>query len=249
MRRLRTGRAHVEVWPDASALITRAAELLAETARQSTAARDRFTIALAGGSTPRALYERLAGEAYAPRLPWPETHVFWSDERCVPPESNESNYGMAHEALLARVAIPAEQIHRLRGEDDPRQAARDYERILEANFDESPPRFDLILLGMGADGHTASLFPDSAALEETEQLVAAPYVAELKSHRLTMTPRLINAARSVIFLVTGQAKAASLSAVLEGERDPRRYPSQLIAPESGELVWLVDEAAAGGLSL
>jgi 6-phosphogluconolactonase len=249
MRRLRAGGAHVEVWADADALITRAAELFAETARQSVAARDRFTVALAGGSTPRALYELLAGEAYAPRIPWGETHVFWGDERCVPPASNESNYGMAHEAMLARVPVPAEQIHRLRGEDEPEQAARDYEKILGATFDESPPRFDLILLGMGADGHTASLFPDSAALGETERLIAAPYITGLKAHRLTMTPRLINAARSVTFLVAGEAKAASLSAVLEGESDPRRYPAQLVEPASGELVWLVDEAAAGGLSL
>lgn len=249
MRGLRAGRAHVEVWPDSAALTTRAAELFTETARQSVAERDRFNVALAGGSTPRALYELLAGEVYAPRIPWPELHVFWSDERCVAPASEESNYRMAHETMLRRVPVPAEQIHRMRGEDEPRQAAHDYERILENEFEENPPRFDLILLGMGEDGHTASLFPESPALGGTEHLVIAPLVEKFKAHRLTLTLRTINAASSVIFLVAGSAKAETLRAVLEGERDGKHYPAQLVEPERGELVWLADEAAAKGLSL
>ncbi|MCA1556920.1 MAG: 6-phosphogluconolactonase, partial [Acidobacteria bacterium] len=154
-----------------------------------------------------------------------------------------------HEALLARVPIPEAQVYRMRGEDEPQHAARDYEKILSEKFDENPPRFDLILLGMGEDGHTASLFPDSPALDEFEHLVAAPFVEKLKANRLTMTPRTINAAHSVTFLVAGDAKAATLRAVLEGERDTRRYPSQLVNPAEGELVWLVDEAAASALSL
>jgi 6-phosphogluconolactonase len=249
MKRLRAGKAHVEVWPEQRALITRAAELFAETARQAIAWRDKFTVALSGGSTPRALYELLAGETYAPRIPWEQTHIFWSDERCVPPTSDESNYRMAYEAMLARVPVPAEQVHRMRGEDDdPDEAARDYEKILQEKL-ENPPQLDLILLGMGEDGHTASLFPGSTALDETEHLVAAPFVEKLKAHRLTMTFRTINAARSVTFLVAGEAKAETLRAVLEGERDPHRYPSQLVEPAGGELVWLVDEAAAKRLSL
>lgn len=238
----------MEVWPDSRALITRAAELFAETARQSVAWRDKFTVALSGGSTPRALYELLTGEIYAPHIPWEETHIFWSDERCVPPTSDESNYRMAYEAMLARVPIPEEQIHRMRGEDEPQQAARDYQAILEEKLG-NPPRFDLILLGMGEDGHTASLFPSSDALDDTEHLVVAPYVEKLKAHRLTMTFRAINSARSVTFLVAGEAKAETLRAVLEGEKDPHRYPSQLVEPDKGELVWLVDDAAAKKLTI
>lgn len=248
MRRLRAGKAHVEIWPDSRSLTTRAAELFAETARQSIAWRDQFTVALSGGSTPRALYELLAGEVYAPRIPWEQMQVFWSDERCVPPTSDESNYRMAYEAMLSRVPVPEEQVHRMRGEDETWQAALDYEKMLQEKL-EHPPQLDLILLGMGEDGHTASLFPGSTALDDTEHLIVAPFVEKLKAHRLTMTFRTINAARSVTFLVAGEAKAETLHAVLEGERDPHRYPSQLVEPEQGELVWLVDEAAAKCLTL
>lgn len=249
MRRLRAGKAHLEVWPNAHALIMRAAELYAETARQAVEWRGSFKVALAGGSTPRSLYEHLAGELYAPQIPWEETHFFWGDERCVPPSSDESNYRMAYEAMVARVPVPPTQIHRMRGEDEPVEAARAYAGILAKEFEENPPRFDLVLLGMGEDGHTASLFPGSQALDDAGQLVAAPYVAKLKAHRLTLTFRTINAARTVMFLVSGEAKAEVLSRVLEGERDARRYPSQGVEPEAGELVWLVDEAAAKSLSL
>jgi 6-phosphogluconolactonase len=249
MKRLRFGTAHLEVWEDARAIAARAAGLLTETSRQSVAARGRFTLALSGGSTPRALYELLAGELYAPRIPWGETHIFWSDERCVPPTQEESNYRMAHEAMLARVPVPPEQIHRMRGELEPEQAALEYEKILAEGFGETPPRFDLILLGMGEDGHTASLFPDSAALSDTARLVAAPFVEKFKAHRLTLTLRTINAARTTIFLVSGAGKAETLRAVLEGEKGAQPYPSQLVSPASGELVWLVDEAAAKGLSV
>ncbi|MBD0372127.1 MAG: 6-phosphogluconolactonase [Pyrinomonadaceae bacterium] len=248
MKRLRIGKAHVEVWANAHQLINRAAELFAETARQVVAEHDSFAVALSGGTTPRALYEMLAGEVYAPQIPWEEMLVFWSDERCVPPEADESNYRMAYEAMLARVPVPVNQIHRMRGEDEPEQAARDYEKLLQEKLG-NPPRFDLILLGMGEDGHTASLFPNSPALHDTEHLVAAPYVEKLKAHRLTMTLVTINAARNVTFLATGEAKAATLRAVLEGEKDARRYPSQLVEPTGGELIWLVDEAAASRLTI
>lgn len=239
----------MEVWPDAHALTTRAAELFAETARQRVAECDSFKVALSGGSTPRALYELLAGEIYAPRTPWEETQVFWSDERCVPPTSDESNYQMAHEAMLARVPIPPGQIHRMRGEDEPEEAARSYARLLEEKFDEKRPRFDLILLGMGEDGHTASLFPHSTALLDVDHLVAAPYIEKLKAHRLTLTLPVVNAAASVIFLAAGENKAETLRIVLEGEVQGQEYPAQLVSPERGELVWLVDEAAARRLTL
>lgn len=249
VKRLRLGGAHVEVWRDASLVATRAAELFTETARQSVASEGRFTVALSGGSTPRALYELLAGDVYAPRTPWDASHIFWSDERSVPPESDESNYHLAYEAMLSRLPVPASQIHRMRGEDEPHRAAMDYERILVEEFDETPPRFDLILLGMGEDGHTASLFPGSSALAESERLVAAPFVEKLNAHRLTMTLRTINAASSVIFMVAGEAKANALRAVLEEERsEDGLYPAQMVRPVRGELIWLVDERAASLLS-
>lgn len=249
MRRLRAGKSEVEVWPNSHALAMRAAELFTETARQSVALGDAFKVALAGGSTPRALYHLLAGEIYAPRLPWKETHVYWSDERCVPPTSDESNYRMANEAMLAHVPVPFNQIHRMRGEIDPEEAAREYASLLEEKFDENPPRFDLILLGMGEDGHTASLFPHSQALLDTEHLVAAPYIEKLNSYRLTLTLKAINAASSIIFLAAGENKAEALRAVLEEKGSGREYPAQLVSPARGELLWLVDEAAAGRLTL
>jgi 6-phosphogluconolactonase len=248
MRRLRAGKAHVEVWPDVRELATRAAELFAETARQAVEEYDSFKVALAGGSTPRALYELLAGEIYAPSIPWEEVQVFWGDERCVAPSSDESNYRMAYEAMLSRVPVPVEQIHRMRGEDEPEEAARSYALLLQEKLG-NPPRFDLILLGMGEDGHTASLFPGSHALDDTSHLVAAPFVEKLKAHRLTMTLATINAARNVTFLVAGEAKAETLRSVLEGDGEPRVYPSQLVEPANGELIWLVDEAAAKHLTL
>jgi len=250
MRELRAGEAHIEVWADAPALIARAGQLFAEKARHAVSTEGRFTVALSGGSTPRALYQRLAAavEPDAPGIPWRDTHIFWSDERCVPPSSQDSNYRMAYDALLGRVHIPAEQIHRMRGEDEPARAALDYEKLLEEQFEKTPPRFNLMLLGVGEDGHTASLFPYSAGLEETKRLVASPFIEKLRAHRLTMTPGAINAARTIMFLVTGRAKAETLRAVLEGERDPRRYPAQLVEPDGGQLIWLVDEAAASLLS-
>lgn len=249
MRRLKSGKSLVEVWPNAHALTMRAAELFTETARQSVAERDSFKVALAGSSTPRALYELLAGEIHAPRMPWKETHVFWGDERCVPPSSDESNYQMANEAMLARVPVPFAQIHRMRGEIEPQQAARDYNQLLRATFEENPPRFDLILLGLGEDCHTASLFPHSTAILDVDNFVSAPYVEKLKAHRLTMTFPVINQADSVIFLVAGESKADALRVVLEEEVSGMNYPAQLVSPTRGQLLWLVDEAAAGRLSL
>jgi 6-phosphogluconolactonase len=227
----------------------RAVRLFIETARQSVEERDSFKVALAGGSTPRALYSLLGEEIYASRVPWEKAQVFWGDERCVPPSSDESNYRMAFDALLSRVPIPPGQIHRMRGEDEPEQAARDYGQLLLEKLHENPPRFDLILLGMGEDGHTASLFPDSPALLDTVHPVAAPYVEKLKSHRLTLTLPVINAAASIIFLVTGEQKAETLRIVLEEEGRGREYPAQLVSPTRGELLWLLDEAAASRLSL
>ncbi|HEX8746335.1 MAG TPA: 6-phosphogluconolactonase [Pyrinomonadaceae bacterium] len=248
MRIIKAGGASVEVWPDAESLNGRAAELFTETARRCVEIEGSFKVALSGGSTPRSLYELLASEAYARRTPWAETYVFWSDERCVPPTSVESNYRMAFNALLWRVPVPPGQVHRIRGEDDPDKAARDYSRVLREKLDGNPPRFDLILLGLGEDCHTASLFPNSSAILDVDNYVSAPYVEKLKARRLTLTFPVINESAGVIFLVSGESKAEALRVVLEEEVSGMDYPAQLVSPTGGELIWLIDEAAAERLS-
>jgi 6-phosphogluconolactonase len=237
---------HVEVWRDLQELCSRAAELLIGIAREAVTARDAFTVALSGGKTPKALYELLRDDTMAARLPWEKTHVFWSDERCVPPDDPESNYRLANQSLLAHVPVPREQIHRMHGEDlDPQHAAEDYAAELENHFGAGDPRFSLILLGMGEDGHTASLFPHSPVLADREHTVAAPYVEKLAAYRLTLTLRTLNAAATVMFLVSGEEKATALKAALEDVADDDgSVPARLVRPKRGELVWLVDEAAA-----
>ncbi|HKS28603.1 MAG TPA: 6-phosphogluconolactonase [Pyrinomonadaceae bacterium] len=248
MRRLKIGKSQIEVWPNAHVIALRAAELFVETAMQSVEERDSFKVALSGGSTPRALYGLLTRGSFLSSMPWEKTQVFWSDERCVPPTSEESNYRMAFDAMLRHVPVRPEQVHRMRGEDEPDEAARSYSQLLREKFDESPPRFDLILLGLGEDCHTASLFPHSPAILDADNLVSAPYVEKLKAHRLTLTFPVINEAASVIFLVAGESKADALSIVLEEEVSGMDYPAQLVSPTQGNLLWLVDEAAAARLT-
>lgn len=245
MNSFRINGARVEVWRDLAEVSARASELLIGIAREAVTSQGEFSLALSGGSTPQALYQLLASEAKAARVPWTQTHVFWSDERCVPPDDAESNYRMAHETLLAHVPVPVEQVHRMRGEDEPERAAEAYAEELAAHFGASLPRFSLILLGMGADGHTASLFPHSPALKETQRTVTATYVEKLASHRLTLTLPALNAAATVLFLVSGEAKAAALNAVFESDAiEDGSCPARLVRPAQGELIWLVDEAAA-----
>jgi len=212
----------------------------------------KVTVALAGGATPKLLYTLLATEPHRRHLPWPRTHVFWGDERCVPPDHPESNYRMAHEALLRHLPIPPEQIHRMRGEDpDPERAAAEYEERLRTAFHGQAgalPRLDLVLLGMGADGHTASLFPHTEAVREQQRWVVRNHVPKLQADRLTLTAPVINWGATILFLVAGNDKAAALQEVLEGPADPERLPAQLIRPTAGRLVWLVDLAAASRLA-
>jgi 6-phosphogluconolactonase len=244
MNNIRINGARVEIWRDLAELSERAAELLIGIAREA-AAHGAFTLALSGGSTPKALYELLATEEKSARIPWEQAHIFWSDERCVPPTDPQSNYRMADEALLSRVKIPDEHIHRMRGEDEPASAAEAYAAELEKQFGAGDPRLSLILLGMGEDGHTASLFPRTHALADASHTVVANYVEQLASHRLTMTLRTLNAAATVIFLVSGEAKAAALDKVFEKEAiEDDAPPARLVRPAHGELIWLVDEAAA-----
>ena len=232
------------VFADAGEVALAAARRFASLAVQAVAERGAFSVALAGGNTPRRVYELLAGEEFS-GIPWPSVHVFFGDERAVPPDHPESNYRMAAEALLSRVPLPAANVHRMKGEGDARADASLYEDELRGFFgDVALPRFDLVMLGMGDDGHTASLFPGTTALAEERAWVAANWVEKFQTWRITLTAPAINAARRVLFLVTGAAKAGRLREVLKGERDPARLPSQLISPHDGALEWFVDRAAA-----
>lgn len=242
----------VVICRDLNEVSLRAAELFVQLADTAASSAGRFTVALSGGSTPRALYTLLASDRFRSRVPWSNVHLFWGDERCVPPDHSESNYRMAREALLDRSPIPPENIHRMPTEfEDPGDAAAEYERTLKAFFRVPVgelPRFDLILLGMGDDGHTASLFPGTAALAEQERWVTANYVEKLATHRLTLTVPVINHAANVVFLISGEAKASVLREVLEGGYQPERFPSQFIRPEGDKLLFILDRAAAKELT-
>jgi 6-phosphogluconolactonase len=238
----------IDVYPDLESLSRAAAALLVERANLAVAARGRFSVALAGGATPRRTYELLAAPPHKYQAPWDRVHVFWGDERCVPLTDPRSNARLAQAAWLDRVPIPAGQIHPINCAADPAAAAREYEAKLQKFFAGQSPILDLVLLGLGEDGHTASLFPGTPALAESERWVAAVSVAGQDLNRVTMTPPLINQAAMVAFLVAGGAKAGVLEKVLHGPRDPARLPAQLIQPQHGELLWLVDLAATGDLA-
>ncbi len=233
------------------ALSAAAAEQFTLLAGEAVQVRGRFLVALSGGSTPLELFHKLARPPYRDSLPWAQTHVFWADERCVPPEDKESNYGEAYRAFLGPCEVPASNIHRVKGELEASAAAGDYARELGRFAAEGLawPRFDLALLGMGADGHTASLFPGKIDPQEDSlpALAASGAYEGRPAQRVTLTPPVLNAARHVLFLVSGAGKAEALAGVLGQERDPLRWPAQRIRPEPGSLLWLVDEAAAGQL--
>ncbi|GAB4524586.1 MAG: 6-phosphogluconolactonase [Anaerolineae bacterium] len=232
----------IQRFADVDALAKAAAAQVVAVGQAAIAENNRFTVALSGGSTPKAVF-RVLRETSA--LDWSKTFVFWGDERTVPPDHEDSNYRMAKEYLLEHVPVPQENVYRMPGELDPTEAAARYEATLKAFFStEGWPRVDLILLGMGDDGHTASLFPGTAALNEQTQWVVANHVPKLDTWRITFTAPLINAAANVTFWVTGTSKADALREVVNGPYMPETYPSQLIEPINGNLVWMVDEAAA-----
>lgn len=240
----------VRVLPDQPTTAAAAAELFVERAADAQARRGVFTVALSGGSTPRQFHALLAASPLREKVDWSRIQFFWGDERCVPPDHPDSNYGMAVETLLHAVPVPADHIHRMRGEDDPAQAAAAYEAELRQVFgvaEDDIPVFDLILTGMGPDGHTLSLFPHTDALTVTDRLVVANHVPQLKTDRMTFTKALANAANLVAFVIAGEDKANALAAVLEGGPNPLQYPSQLIVPTTGELLYLVDALAASML--
>ena len=240
------------VWPEAEQVAAAAAELFQAAVAAAVAARGVARVAISGGSTPKTMFALLADPAkpFAGSIPWQALHVYWVDERCVGPEDAESNYRMTREALLAKVPLPASQVYRMEGELDPEEAASRYETVLRNSMKlegAESPAFDLLLLGMGDDGHTASLFPHTAALEEIVRLVVANHVPQKETWRITLTAPVINQAKQVAFLIEGGAKAKVLAEVLTGPHDPERLPSQLVRPASGQLAFLLDQAAAAGL--
>jgi 6-phosphogluconolactonase len=233
-------------------LFDAAAEEVVRATNEAVTHRGRFTIALSGGSTPKSLYNLLATNARA-TLPWDRMFFFWSDERHVPPTDPDSNFRMADEAMLAKIPVAASNVFRVPAENpDAAAAAQAYEQTMQKFFELKPgefPRFDLILLGLGPDGHTASLFPETAALQEKSRLVVANWVEKFKTSRITFTLPVLNAARSVAFLVGGVDKAPALHAVLEDETAPGSlYPAKLVHPSDGKLLWLLDRAAASQLA-
>jgi len=238
-------RDRIEVCPDLATLSRRGAELFLTTAKAAIAERGRFAVAISGGSTPLPLYQLLASEEFCGRLDWEKVHFFWADERCVPREHPDSNYGAAHDILLSRVPLPAANIHRIQGELPPQQAADAYEEQLHRFFDKELPVFDQVLLGMGADGHTASLFPETLPSMASGRLAAPVYLARLNSHRVTLTLPVINSARRVVFLVAGKDKAPVLREIVGVGNTS--YPAALVEPQ-GEVIWLLDKEAAGNLT-
>lgn len=236
------------ICPDMEGLSREAARrILAAVLADRAARKEPFRLALAGGSTPRRLYEVLASGEFKAKIPWTHIQLFWGDERLVPHDHVESNYRMAQEALLKRVAVPRENVHPVPIRPSPDDAAQAYEQTLRTTFRQRRgyPVFNLVLLGLGADGHTASLFPGAAALQEKDRLVVGHSMGVKMPARVTLTLPVINRAERVYFLASGESKAAALQTVLEIEG---QLPAQLVAPRKGELVWLVDTPAAGRLA-
>jgi 6-phosphogluconolactonase len=241
----------IVVLPDINQIAQEAARRWIEIAQGAVAERGSFSVALSGGKTPRTLYELLAVEPWRAQAPWGSTHVFWGDERRVPSTDPQSNYRMAREALLEHVPIPGEQVYRMHGEDLLSSAVQDYENKLWRYFRfgrREWPRFDLFLLGMGVNGHTASIFPGTRAVSDLSSMVLAYQVPQLAAERMTLTLPVINHAHHILFLVAGAEKAHTLASVLEGESHPSTYPAQAVRPVDGTLTWLVDQAAASELT-
>lgn len=224
-----------------------AAQLIIDLAGESVTERGRFVLCLSGGETPKSLYSLLSEKPYRELIPWQNTFVFWSDERMVPSEDERNNANMAISVLLSKIDIPAYQIYRIPVNIKPVEAARQYEADLKSFFGEEPPRFDLILLGLGENGHTASLFPGTEVLHEKSHWVKEVYVDEMRMYRVTMTAPLINQARKILFLVSGKEKAPILKEIITMKEDAVKFPVQLINPDPGVVDWYVDEQAASGI--
>jgi len=239
----------IRVFDDLESISQAAAELFTDVAQQAISVHERFSVALSGGHTPHRLYEILATHPFQNQIQWQSVHFFWGDERCVPPTDPRSNFRMAHETLLTNVPIPIANIHPVCNDLSPADSAVHYEAQLRIFFGKQPPAFDLILLGLGDNAHTASLFPHTSVLNETERWVAEVYIPESEMARVTLTAPIINQASQVVFLVCGADKAPALRNVLEGTYQPHELPAQLIRPNGAHPTWLVDKAAAHKLTV
>jgi 6-phosphogluconolactonase len=236
------------VYDDSELLSRAAAQLFADRARLAVQQKGRCVALLSGGTTPRRMYQLLAQAPLVHQVPWRELQLFWGDERYLPQDDPQSNFGMARAALLGRVPLQPEQLHPVPFASSPWESALCYEQELRAFFAPGPPHFDLTLLGLGANGHTAGLFPRSAPLGEHERWSCELYLPQEDRFRVTLTAPVLNRTDLVMFLVAGEGKAAALAQVLEGEYRPEELPAQLIDPHHGELIWLVDRLAAGKLT-
>jgi 6-phosphogluconolactonase len=244
----------VRILTNLEAIAKRAAQEFVQAATSAVSEKGSFSVALSGGSTPKALYSILANDAaLRAQVPWDKMSVYFGDERSVGPDHPDSNFRMAAETMLSKAPLKGDQIFRIKGEyKDTEKAAQEYEQALRSSFKIAVgkfPRFDLVLLGMGNEGHTASLFPGTKALHETKRLVVRNWVGKLYTERITLTARAINNAARVIFMITGADKALALKGVLEGPHEPDQLPAQMIQPSNGKLLWLVDTIAAGMLSI
>jgi 6-phosphogluconolactonase len=237
----------ISVFRTIEALNESAAQLFVHLAEKSVMARGRFLLCLSGGNTPKGLYTLLSVNPYRDIIPWKNTFIFWSDERCVPADDERNNARMATEVLLKKIDIPSSNIFPVLVNLNPAEAASNYEQTLRDFFGMKPPRFDLILLGLGENGHTASLFSGTEVLREKSHWVKEVFVEELQRYRITMTATLINKAHNIVFLITGKEKSDILKTVLTAPFQPEKYPIQLIRPEHGEVCWFVDDKAASGL--
>lgn len=237
----------IQVYSDAEEMSRAAAAIFVDSARRAARAQGRFSVALSGGSTPRRCYELLAAVPLSEQVPWENVHVFWGDERCVPATDSRSNLLMARQSLLNHVPVPGSAIHPMACAGDPESAAVAYERTLLDHFGAAPPRFDLVLLGLGTDGHTASLFPGGDALDEIERWVVPAQLPGQDFRRLTLTLPLLNQAHQVLFLVAGADKAEILARIFDPSAEAKPLPARRIAPPGGSVLWLVDQAAFDGL--
>ncbi|MDU2064928.1 MAG: 6-phosphogluconolactonase [Sporomusaceae bacterium] len=239
----------LKIYETEAAAAKAAADLFCQTALQAIEKQGCFYVALAGGTTPQKVYELLKEPPYLTTIPWKKVHIFWGDERCVPANSARSNQKMTYDAWLSHVPLPPENIHTINTKEAPEEAALRYETDLKNTFASAPPRFDLIFLGLGADGHTASLFPGCPALKEKQALVRAVFPQTQPEARITFTYPLLNQAKKIVFLATGTAKAAILAEILNTPPHEPPYPAQLVQPTQGEILWLLDQPAAKELSL
>ena len=234
----------IRVFKDKAELGIDAAEFFIREANDAINYRGKFSVALSGGTTPNYMYEYLIKPEMTDRIRWEKVYIFWGDERCVSLDSSDNNAHNAFELFLNKVPIVPSHIHRIQSDKAPREAARNYESVLRKHFGNQTPEFDMLFLGLGENGHTASLFPETSILQDKEHLAAAVYVEELRMYRVSLTTEIINQARNIVFLVAGHNKASTVQNVIEGVYNPEQLPAQLIKPVHGELYWYLDKDAA-----